>query len=184
MHEHKLKLQQTLQASLKCLRFRVSALGENELNGFCVAKSNQECWANIFPRRNQWVLTNTPFSELPFHHFSSAITSPRHIFWFPSFMCIQMVIVNIIYFPLSLPGALITLTGSFNWINNLLVLAHTLTHTHSRLQTQNFAIFHQLSPCSHELTSWLASNLRECDLPSFLQIFNKKHLAQMKRSTD
>lgn len=45
--------------------------------------------------------------------------------WFPSFMCIQTVIVNIIYFPSSLSRALITLTGSFNRINNLSVPTHT-----------------------------------------------------------
>ena len=85
---------------------------------------------------------------------------------------IRTFIVNMIYLLLSLLRALITLTGSFNWINNhpttppTSTHSHTYkyiyTHTHTRWLTQNHNSPTLLSSFSHQSTIFQAIYCVEC----------------------
>lgn len=141
-----------------------------EANALCVAKKKkeQECWVNTFPKIKQGGFTNIySCSLLPFNHFSNAITSKRHVFGFHLLCEFRTVIVNIIYLLSSLPRALITLTGSFNWIDNPPLNPPTSTQTHSHIhkrdrKTQNQTFPRLLPAYSYQSSFFQALQSHEC----------------------
>lgn len=133
-----------------------------------VAKREEECWVNIPPRQNKSLLNIYFRSSVPFNHSSNRITSVRHNVWFPLF-CVFRTLVNIIYILCHLPRALITLTGSFNWINypqTAPTSALALTGKHTN-KTESFLICFPASSNQSAIFQWfyILMNVYQLVLP-------------------
>lgn len=116
-------------------------------------KTNQECFEHLF-----LLLTAIqPFLKCNNFYKAQSLVS---------IFCVFTTVVNIIYILCCLPRALITLTGSFNWIN---YPQTAICDSHSQTKTQTKSFLIRFPACSYQsaICQWhyILMNVNQLVLP-------------------